>query len=405
MTDRATPRVVMPDGDRDSFHGHSLVIFGTGDTDIPRSRMLLNAARALGFELRECRIDAWAGLRDKTVAPLPTLLRRLLVALLGYPSLIFRYLRLPRHDAVIVPHPGWLDVLVLWPFARLRRAPIVWDAFLPLHEALIEDRTLWPAGSVRARMLSAIEWLTCRAADRLLSDTEAHADYMRGRYALAAGRVHRVFVGAEDRWFGPMPAGSEARTGPFTVLFYGQFIPLQGVDVIVDAATILARAGEDIAFIVIGGGQEATRIDRRLGDLALPNLRRVPWVEYGELALRIGEADICLGIFGGSEKAGRVIPNKVFQAIACRRPFVSLDSPAMRELQLGSDVVKLIPPGDPQSLADSILEIRSIPPDRLRRDVARFPAVGVDLIAMHLREALVDLIDRRMSDRMARSLS
>ena len=403
--DRASLQVAAIDGDRASSLGHSVIIFGTGDADVPRSRLLIDAAKATGFVFHDCWIDAWSGLRDKVLASHCGLLRRILAALLCYPSLIYRYLKLPQHDAVLVLHPGWLDVLVLWPFAQLRGSPIVWDAFLPLHETLIEDRKLWPAASIQDHILFAFEWLACHAADRLLLDTLSHANYMCGRYSLTPDRVRRVFVGAEDGWFGPTRVGGRARPGPFTVLFYGQFIPLQGVDAIVDAATILAGAGEDLVFILIGSGQEAARIDRRLSELASPNIRRVPWVEYGELAHWIGKADVCLGIFGASEKAGRVIPNKVFQAIACRKPFITRDSPAMRELLESGEAAKLIPPSDPLALANALLQIRSTPPEKLQREVARFPDVGVDLIAMDLREALADLIALRVSKRSTRSSS
>ncbi len=39
-------------------------------------------------------------------------------------------LRMPRHDAVVVGYMEQLYFVVLWPFARLRRTPLVRDAFL-----------------------------------------------------------------------------------------------------------------------------------------------------------------------------------------------------------------------------------------------------------------------------------
>src|SRR5262249_30739236 len=68
-----------------------------------------------------------------------------------------------------------------------------------------------------------------------------------------------------------------------------------------------------------------------------------------------GELHACgcaLGIFGTSEKARRVIPNKVFQALACGAPVVTGDTPAMREL--GDDAALLVPPGDADALAEAV---------------------------------------------------
>ena len=56
------------------------------------------------------------------------------------------------------------------------------------------------------------------------------------------------------------------------------------------------------------------------------------WVDYAELSSLIGRADICLGIFGTSQKAASVIPNKVYQCLASGRHVVTRRSPAMEEI-------------------------------------------------------------------------
>jgi hypothetical protein len=47
-----------------------------------------------------------------------------------------------------------------------------------------------------------------------------------------------------------------------------------------------------------------------------PNIFFEEKIEYTKLASRIKKADLLLGIFGNSNKAGNVIPNKVFQSLA-----------------------------------------------------------------------------------------
>jgi len=182
-------------------------------------------------------------------------------------------------------------------------------------------------------------------------DTRAHAEYLASTYGLAPERVDFVWVGVEpDEFPAAGLAPTSAEQGPLKVLFYGQFIALHGIDTIVGAARLLE--GEPIHFSMIGTGQEEARIRSLLSERPLSNVTWEPWVRYEELIGRIRRADVCLGIFGTSGKAGRVIPNKVFQVVSAQRPLVTRDSEAIRELFRGDEAgVWLVPPGDPAALA------------------------------------------------------
>jgi glycosyltransferase involved in cell wall biosynthesis len=62
--------------------------------------------------------------------------------------------------------------------------------------------------------------------------------------------------------------------------------------------------------------------------------------------------DVCLGIFGTTPKAQRVVPNKVFQGAAAGCVIVTSDTPPQRDL-LG-DAALYVPPGDPRALAAAL---------------------------------------------------
>lgn len=342
-----------------------VVCWGTYDLGKPRNRILLRGLREAGVELVEIHKDVWGGVEDKGhVAGAGRKLMLGLKWLAAYPGLVWRYLRAPKHDAVLVGYMGHLDVLVLWPFARLRGVPVVWDVFLSLYNTVVEDRGIIGRGNPLAWLLFAWEWLACRAARLIVMDTGAHADYLVRQYGIAPEKTASVLVGVEPEAF--PPAGAEQRDGEeVTVLFYGQFIPLHGIGTIVRAAQL--AHGEPVRWVLIGGGQEEANIRRLLAE-APANVEWIDWVDYRDLRGHIARADICLGIFGDTGKAARVIPNKVFQILSAGAPLITRDSPAIREL-LSPDMagVYLIPPGDPEALLEAVRrfgEARAVLPER-----------------------------------------
>jgi glycosyltransferase involved in cell wall biosynthesis len=255
----------------------------------------------------------------------------------------------------VVGYLGHLDVLILWPFAKLRRVPIVWDAFISLYDTIVEDRKLIGRCHPFAFFLKSWEWLACRAADLVMLDTKTHAEYFAEAYNIPRAKLAAVFVGAEPEIFSHrLHRASELSTKvELTVLFYGQFIPLHGIETIIRAAHLLRS--DPVQWVLIGQGQAEPEIRRMLYSNPLSKLQWIPWIPYTQLPEWIGRADVCLGIFGASGKASRVIPNKVFQILASGKPLITRDSPAIREL-LSPDAsgIYLVPPDDPEALAGSI---------------------------------------------------
>lgn len=333
-----------------------LLVWGTYDLGKPRTRIVLAALREAGFSLHEIHRDVWRGVADKSQQAGTGWIGRAIATMLAWPLLVWRYVRAPDHALVIVPYMGMFDVLVLWPFARMRGKPIVWDAFLSLYDTVVVDRRMLSARNPVARLLLVLERLACRAAARVVLDTREHAALFAQLHGVPPARLAAIMVGAEANAFAALPC-SGPDGGELKVLFYGQFIPLHGIETIVRAARL--AVDRPIRWTLIGQGQESVRIAQMLAEEPLARLEWIRWVPYEDLSARIADAHACLGIFGGGGKAMRVIPNKVFQVLAAGRPLVTADSPAMRELVVkGAPGVYLVPPGDPAALLAGLEQCR-----------------------------------------------
>jgi glycosyltransferase involved in cell wall biosynthesis len=255
-----------------------------------------------------------------------------------------RLLRRPRErfDAVIVGYPGHLDLVAARRAAL--GAPVVFSPLVSLWDTLVEDRGRFRDGSVAARALLAVDRHALRAADLVVADTEAHADFLARIAGLPRERVAVCLVGAEERLFRPGWAPSEPP------LFVGKLIPLHGLETILEAA----RRAPDLPLRVVGSGQLGPLLARRP-----PNVEWLPWIPYEQLSDALRTAACALGIFSSGAKAARVIPNKAFQALACGVPLVTADTPAARELLVDGESALLVPPGDPDALADALRRLTS----------------------------------------------
>jgi len=364
-----------------------LVFWGTYDLGKPRTRILLDGLRRTGADVREIHFDVWRGHADKSQLRRRDWAMAALRTLLCYPVLIARVLVSPRDATVVVPYPGALDMLVLWPFARIRGQRVVWDMFLSLYDTVVDDRGMARERGAVARLLWAVEWLAARAAHVVLLDTQAHADRIAGLFRLPRGKTAAVAVGAETDLFPRLPR-RPAHAGRPRVLFYGQLIPLHGIETILRAA--LSERGRGIDWHIVGTGQDRPKVEAALARAAAAHVTWEPWRPYETLVDAIAAADICLGIFGASDKAASVVPNKVYQALVAGRAVISRDSPAMRETFPAGPGLTLVPHSDSDALLDAIdaCAAEDFPPmPAARLEVARPDHIATRLLCVIERGA------------------
>jgi glycosyltransferase involved in cell wall biosynthesis len=363
------------------------VIWGTYDTGKPRVRILLEAINCCFTDVYPCHRDIWQGVEDKTQVKGGfrkfTIIARWLFA---YPILLFRYFRLPRHDYLFIPYMGIIDLLVIYPFARMRGATICLDVFISVYDTAVIDRRLYEKSSFVAKLIYALERRAVRWADKCLTDTRTHAQYIANLFDLKEENIDRLFVGVEGDKFPRLEKNLDTKgeSEPITILFYGQFIPLHGIDVIVDAAAILERQhGAKFKWKIIGSGQLETGIDEQIAAKGLTSIQRQKWASYESLASEIQNADICLGIFNKEGKSERVIPNKVFQILAVGSPLITADTPAIRELIEPGECISLVQSGSPEALAEAVIDMSTVL-SRKTLDCSEMPRVTAANVAAQL---------------------
>ena len=317
-----------------------IAVIGSHEPDYPRHLVLEEALRRSGRALHQRASRIGFPWRHLAIAK--------------------HVLSLPRDVRVIYATEGahrLVPLMKLW--AAMTGRKILFDPFLSRYNTRVEDRQLYDPGSLQARIAHWQDWSSCKASDFLIFDTEEHREYFYERYGLNAPAAVIPVGVPEDLFRYPLPDAAPPDTG-FEVLFYGTFIPLQGIETLVEAALHLP---EGVRITVIGKGQTYPQVMEVVREKNVPEsrLRFLDPVPFSEIPRRLAEAHVALGIFGTTDKAARVVPNKVVQGAAMGRPMITGDTPAIRRyFQEGDDIV-LVPPGDGKALANAILTLRENP--------------------------------------------
>lgn len=321
--------------------------FGPYDPGYPRNRVLIKGLRKNGVDVIECNSQSASRIID-------------------YSKLLKKHQTL-QYDVIILGARGIYYGQPIVPFIkRLTRKPVVFDAMLTLYERSVSDRKAVSVNSINAKWLYLLDYNALHYANLILSDTNAHSNYYSRFYDVDSKKFRRILVGSDDEFFYPRPSKNEEQY--FRVVFWGGFIPLQGVEYIIEAAKLLENQ-KDIKFELRGFGQtyhQALELSRRI---KAENITfNSSWVPYQDLPDYIARADVCLGIFGETEKAMRVIPNKAVESLAMKKPLITGDSPAAREILVTKENSLLVPMANPRILADAILSLKE--DNKLKKKIA-----------------------------------
>ncbi len=357
--------------------------FGGYDPAYPRNAVLRKGLRALGHEVVECRAPA----RERAWLRWPRLALRAASALPSGPS------------RIVVPEFCQKDAPLAAFLGLLSGRPVVFDPLAARYETKILDRRRGTPGSLTAWWNFRIDLAAFRAAGLVLADTAAHAAYYARAYGLSAAKTAVLPVGYDDETFDPARfPRADGADRPFTVVFAGSFLPLHGVESILGAARIVERKDPSIAFVLCGSGETMPAARRLAADAGLRNCSFPGWQTVDALAASMAGASVSLGIFGRTDKARRVLPHKVYQALGLGRPVVTARTPAAQEALVHGETAWLVDEPYPESLAGAILALKA--DDALRR---RLGANGLALArARFTPKAVASRLVEIVADRFGR---
>lgn len=258
-----------------------------------------------------------------------------------------------RPDLVMTVAPSLIGAPVAWLAAKVARTP----AWLHIQDFEVEAAFatgLIDGSNPAARLARAFERTIIRLFDRLSSISPEMCAKLRA-FGIPDSHIIEFRNWAEIDAIQPLEGPSLYRTEwnittPHVALYAGNIANKQGLDILIDAARLLAHR-EDLTFIICGQGPNRAKLEASAA--GLDNIRfhdLQPRVRLGEM---LGLATVHLL----PQKAGAadlVLPSKLTNMLASGRPAIVTavhNTGLAREVE-GCGIV--VPPEDAEQLAAAI---------------------------------------------------
>jgi len=308
--------------------------FGNYDPTYPRNQILIKGLKQNKVEVIECN-DTSSGFKK-------------------YWQLFKKHQKIKNnYDIMVVAYLGQSVMLLA---KLICRKKIVFDTYLSVYDSTVFDRQICSPKSIKAKYLYFLDWFSCRLADICLLDTNQHIEYFIKTFNLKRELFRRIYIGADTDIY--YPCQIQKKANKFIAEWHGYITPMHGLRYILEAAKILEK--ENIIFQIITGGRKQIQVKEMLEKLGQPeNIEVIGEITFEQVAIYINQADICLGIFGQTPKAKRVIPCKVFEILACQKPLITAEAEAIEELLTDKINCLLVDNKDPKDLSKKILELKN----------------------------------------------
>lgn len=244
-------------------------------------------------------------------------------------------------------------------------------------------------GAAKTRLFLTLERLTARLTDRLITISPALRDELAGVYRVAPAQKFAVVpLGLELAQYAAAPR----RTGTLRAAhlippdapligIVGRIVPIKNHALFLEMAGRVLQSQPDAFFVIVGDGEDRLAIETLADRLGLR--KRVVFTGWlRDLVPVFSDLDL---LVLSSDNEGT--PTAIMQALAAGARVVSTAVGGVPDLLRGGAWGRLVPPGDPDALAEAVLSaLRDPAPDPAIRE-----AVLADYDAGRLADSLAAL--------------
>lgn len=294
-----------------------------------------------------------------------------------------------KPDLVWVPVCRQRDIMAACRWARRNGVKVLFDPMISAWDKKVLEQRKWKADEPRAKKLHALEKKMMNAPDFVTWDTSCHVDFCEREFGVPREKMAALFTGTDEKIFKPGPVPPREGSD-FRVLYHGAYIPLHGMEYIVEAARM--TEGKGIHWDLLGWGAYKAKTEALAAGVGnITFLDKVPYAKVPEVIYR---ADVVLGVFGITEKASRVIGNKIFEAMGCARPVINEYCTGYPPEAKNCKAIKFVPAGDAAAIVKAVEEYRADWANRESYNEAAYDFFRNHLSMAEVKKQLVAILNR-----------
>jgi len=270
-------------------------------------------------------------------------------------SSFFISMRIKNVDIVWGTSPPIFQSFTAWLVSKLKRVPF-----------LLEIRDLWPAFAIAVGVLKNkvlinlslwLERFLYRYADKIIVNSPGYLEHVR----LKGGQNITLVPNGSDAAAFPPANTIQIRkklgwTDKFILLYAGAHGMSNDLPAILQAAKTI-EDNKKISIVFIGDGKEKDNLIALAKSLKLSNVEFLNPVPKNKIFEYLQSSEVCIAILKPIELYKTTYPNKVFDYMAAGKPIILAIDGVIREVVESADCGLFCEPGNPQAIANAILEM------------------------------------------------
>ncbi len=246
--------------------------------------------------------------------------------------------------------------------ANLMKKKIICEFYISQYDTYVNDKKRVDKDSKQALKLKKFDQnLIDLSTDVIFlnnSEKDYYLDVIDRTYTKT--KIHLIPLATESKQVSLLNYAN-TNSNKLVLCWWGSYIPLHGLDKIIEAAKYLKNENIEFEFFLFGTADKKSLIfQKQIDDLELNNMVKIDNTKsFSDKSLDkflVENCDIAFGNFGDSRKAKVVMVNKAVESISMKIPVISQKTEALNEFFTDNKDI-YFSNAEPKDIAETILKI------------------------------------------------